>query len=430
MNAHMARHALIGGLAASLLALASYDVSAGLAVMAGLTLPIAFVLHVRAVDSERRLLFAIFLAAVAARAVVAITAEYGASFGFFSVDNHRYAKFGWQLAEHWAGRAAFPDELNGPIGYYRWNALIFTLVGHVPLAPALGNAVVGGLSALLAHSLAREIAGPRAAAWAAGLAAFWPSLVLWSSLNLKDSLAILSILLLLRGAQKLQVGVSALGLALGAAGFLLLAQLRDYLVLIAAVAVGVAWLAARLRAAPLMTGTLLLASAVVIGLVGGVQELGVSTGLETIDEARGQLAIGASAYHGDADVSTAWGALRFLPVGVGYFLLAPAPWQLLNARHVLTLPEMLLWYALLPSVVLGIASSLRERFAVALPVASFSLLVTVSYALVEGNLGTAYRHRAQVLVLFLVFAGVGIEARSRRRSAAVEPELAAQGAPA
>jgi len=166
------------------------------------------------------------------------------------------------------------------------------------------------------------------------------------------------------------------------------------------------------------------------GVLSTAQELAVQTGLESIDEARGHLAIGASAYHGDADVSTASGALRFLPVGVGYFLLAPAPWQLLNARHVLTLPEMLLWYALLPSVVLGIATSLRERFAVALPVASFSLLVTVSYALVEGNLGTAYRHRAQVLVLFLVFAGVGLEARRARRASAAEPALAAQGAPA
>jgi hypothetical protein len=38
------------------------------------------------------------------------------------------------------------------------------------------------------------------------------------------------------------------------------------------------------------------------------------------------------------------------------------------------------------------------------------LIVTTSYALVEGNFGTAYRHRAQIMPLFFIFAGVGIVA--------------------
>jgi hypothetical protein len=44
-------------------------------------------------------------------------------------------------------------------------------------------------------------------------------------------------------------------------------------------------------------------------------------------------------------------------------------------------------------------------------------MVTLAYALVESNLGTAYRHRAQVLMIYLIFAGLGL---AHRRSVAAE----------
>jgi len=187
----------------------------------------------------------------------------------------------------------------------------------------------------------------------------------------------------------------------------------------------------RLKASPLAVGALLIAGAVLLPSLGPVQELVEESSLESLDQLRHQLAIGGSAYHGAVDVSGPGGALRFLPIGLVYFLLAPAPWQLFNARQLLTLPEMLVWYALLPQVVMGFAIAMRRRFSAALPIATFALFVTLSYALVEGNLGTAYRHRAQVLVLFLIFGAVGLARRREARLAgkAMDPSLVA-GAPA
>jgi len=413
------------------LALLPQDFSAALVILAVLTLPIAFWLGTRGSDQEARALMWIFLAAVGVRAGVSILVDYGASFGFFALDDQRYGRLGFELARFWAGEGPYPDDLHSPIGYYVWNALIYTVVGYVPLAPTLANAVIGGLGVVLAHALARDLAGPRAARYAALLAAFWPSLVLWSSLNLKDSMAILAILLLLRGAQRMQGGISLLAFAQGALGLLVLSQLREYLALLAAIAVGLAWILPRLKASPLAVGALVLAGALLLPYLGPVQELVEENSLESLDQVRRQLAIGGSAYHGDVDVSSPGGALRFLPTGLVYFLLAPAPWQLFNLRQLLTLPEMLVWYALLPQVVTGFAIAMRRRFSAALPVATFAVFATLSYSLVEGNLGTAYRHRAQVLVLFLIFAAVGLARRAEARTAvrAVDPSVAA-GAPA
>jgi hypothetical protein len=41
-------------------------------------------------------------------------------------------------------------------------------------------------------------------------------------------------------------------------------------------------------------------------------------------------------------------------------------------------------------------------------------LLTGSYALGEGNVGTLYRHRAQAISFYLMFAAVGLELRKTR----------------
>lgn len=402
---------LAGAAIAALLSVAPPDLAVGLAVLAVLVAPVAFALGMHSHDPECRALAVAFVAAVVVRAGVGVTVAYAASPGFFALDDSFYGQVGWQMAQAWAGQGATPAEIHGARGYYVWNALLFHVLGHAPLAPVLANAAFGAFAVLLAWSLAREVAGPTAARAAAWLTALWPSLVLWSSLNLKDALAILAILSVLRGAQRLQVGVAPGGVLFVAAGFALLAQLRGYLVLVTAVAVALAFLLPKLRAAPLATGALLLGAALVLPSVGPVQDLALDNHLETLDHTRSQMATGDSAYLEDADVSTPTSALRFLPLGLVYFLLAPAPWQVWNARQMLTMPEMIAWYALLPIIVLGIIGAVRERFVASLPLLSFVLLTTLSYALVEGNLGTAYRHRAQVLVALLVFAGVGLARR-------------------
>jgi hypothetical protein len=50
--------------------------------------------------------------------------------------------------------------------------------------------------------------------------------------------------------------------------------------------------------------------------------------------------------------------------------------------------------------------------------------LTLGYALGEGNAGTAYRHRAQLLSFFLIFAAVGLESRRRVPQGLLQPTLA------
>ena len=126
-----------------------------------------------------------------------------------------------------------------------------------------------------------------------------------------------------------------------------------------------------------------------------------------------------------ADVSTVGGAVGFLPTGLVYFLLAPFPWSVTTVLQRVTLPESLVWYVLFLCVLRGSWLALRYDPRAYTVLVGVLGIVTFSYALVEGNVGTAYRHRAQVLPLFFVLAAVGLrdvwgswmEGRIRARAA-------------
>ena len=404
---------LVGAALASALALLPVDLGVALAVAAPPVALVALWLCLRGDAHVRRTLVPIFLGAFALRAAVAIVIAYAAPDGYFALDDLRYSALGQELARHWAGQGSFPEDIHGAVGYYVWDAAVFTLVGPVPLAATLLNGVLGACCSVLAWSLARAMAGETAARYAALLTAFFPSLVLWSSLNLKDALAVTAILVCVRGAQRLHERFGVGPLAAIVLGVAVLGELRGYLAFVAAAALAVAIVLPRLggRRAPVSIAAVLALGALVMVWLGPIEGLTDEASLGSLDHARRELAFGASAYQGNADISTPGTALRFLPVGLGYFLLAPAPWQVWNTRQLLTLPEMLAWYALLPRVVAGFLLAARRRFGAALPLASVALFGSISYALVESNLGTAYRHRAQVLVLFLVFGAIGLAER-------------------
>jgi hypothetical protein len=422
---------LVGAALASALAVLPDDLAIALAVACPPVALVALWLRFRGDEHERRALLPVFLAAFGLRVCVAIAIAYAAPDGYFALDDQRYSALGQELARHWAGQAPYPEDIHGAMGYYLWNAAIFFLVGPVPLAPTFLNGALGAGCTVLAWSLARAIGGERAARYAALLTAFFPSLVLWSSLNLKDVLAVAAILVCVRAAQRLDARLRVGAIAAIVVGLSVLGELRGYLALVAAAALAVGIVVPRLggRHAPVSIATALALGALVMVWVGPIEGLGDEASLGSLDRARRELAFGASAYQGDVDISTPSTALSFLPVGLSYFLLAPAPWQVWNSRQLLTLPEMLAWYALVPQVVAGFLFALRRRFGASLPLASFALFGTLSYALVESNLGTAYRHRAQVLVLFLVFGAIGLAQRKRAASPGVLPRAVAESAP-
>jgi hypothetical protein len=138
--------------------------------------------------------------------------------------------------------------------------------------------------------------------------------------------------------------------------------------------------------------------------------------LDKIQNSRMDLARSAdSGFNEDADVSTAQGAIETIPLGLAYLMLAPFPWQLGSLRQTITLPEVLVWWALIPFMVSGIIFSVKHKLRTAFPILFFALTLTLAYSVFQGNVGTAYRQRTQIQVFLFMFIAVGWELWKEKR---------------
>ena len=142
--------------------------------------------------------------------------------------------------------------------------------------------------------------------------------------------------------------------------------------------------------------------------------------LERIQVSRQDLAQSADSGFGeDLDVSTTEGAISAVPIGLLYLMFAPFPWEMSNFRQVITLPEVLLWWAMMPLLASGLWYAIGKRLRSSVAVLVFSLMLTLAYSIFQGNVGTAYRQRTQIQVFLFIFIAVGItlyrEGRENRK---------------
>jgi hypothetical protein len=114
-----------------------------------------------------------------------------------------------------------------------------------------------------------------------------------------------------------------------------------------------------------------------------------------------------SGFAKDVDVGTTAGALTAIPIGFIYLMFAPFPWQLASLRQGLALPEMVIWWLSFPLLILGLWYAIKHRLRDISPILIFTTMLTLAYSLFQGNVGTAYRQRSQLLVFYFIFVAVG-----------------------
>jgi 4-amino-4-deoxy-L-arabinose transferase-like glycosyltransferase len=292
------------------------------------------------------------------------------------------------------------------------------------LAVQFASAVLGAATAPLiyfcAHHIFRNV---RAARLSAVFVAFYPSLVLWSSQGLKDGPVVFLLALSMLATLRLAERFSVKHLLILVVGMFGIHSMRFYIFYMMAAAVGGALLigrsqlSARSVARQAVIAALLGLSMTYMGVLRtATSQLEAFGNLDAVQNSRHDLARSADSGFGeDVDVSTTGGALATIPLGMIYLLFAPFPWQLTNLRQSITFPEMLVWWASFPMLAVGLWFTLKHRLRQALPILIFTAMLTLAYSVVQGNVGTAYRQRSQLLVFYFIFASVGfILARESR----------------
>jgi hypothetical protein len=385
-------------------------------------------LAVRVLSSgDREWMRNLMLAALMLRLAAATAFAMFPSLRLFHEDADGYEGIGLQLAAVWQGLAPpFPFQVPNPGFYYLSGVLNFVFGRYLPVLSYF-NCIVGTLLPFFVYRLAVQFFHPAVGRLSAMLIAFMPSMILWSSVALKDVLITLLLVIALSACVSLRrrVSLSAiLGILLPV---LAIQSIRFYMVYFLGFAIMVSLLLD--RGMSILTGIykqlfVVVAAVALFALLGVTERREADLNYFTLEYAsnyRHGMAISAkSGFDADVDISTPGSALAYLPVGIAHLLWAPFPWQLTSLRPLLAAPETILWWLLFPATFRGIVFAIRRRFGATSALIIFSATLTCAYSLIHGNVGSAFRQRAQILVFLFVFCAAGIYIK-RLRKAGVDP---------
>lgn len=377
--------------------------------------------------NDKEFLLKVFLIGLVLRILSAIFINVFKLQEFFGPDSFTYDWLGEHLSNYWLGNLweNHPDVLKAQdtsksgFGINYIVGCIYLLTGRNPLAVQFFCAVVGAATAPVAYLCSMEIfSNKRVSRTCAWITALCPSLVLWSSQALKDGLIIFLLVLSVFFVIQLQKKFNYFTFVILMFSLVGIITLRFYIFYMLVVAiVGCFAVGKPLNPVSILRRLVIL---LVIGLalstLMGERATDLDQfNLEKVQMTREDLARGNAGFGKDLDVSTPVGALTALPIGFLYLMLAPFPWQLSNLRQAITLPEMLLWYASIPFLISGLWYSIKQKLRDSIAILLFTMMLTVAYSLYQGNVGTAYRQRAQIQIFHFMFIGVGFTLWQERK---------------
>ena len=327
--------------------------------------------------------------------------------GLWAPDAYFYDDEAQQLASFWAGHAAIGPSLSpGKEGWPYALAGLYSAFGHFPVTGLIVNAAACALLVSVAAATARRLGGPvRAAAW---LTALLPSFLLWGSLLLREALAWLALSLVMYALMGILKPITVR---------------RDWIVFFAALT---ALLSLRGSVAFVIGGASVLAATLVSrrGWVVAVMTVAITLALA------GPFANQYSAIIGAVDLqqlnasrlalfatasTSGYAVTAFANVGsvvsalpdlVARALFGPFPWEW-PALGPAFAADAIVWLCLLWMSWRGWRGTPDRRRTILVIIPAALLLLVL--ALTSGNYGTLGRLRAEVAVILIPLASMGLD---------------------
>jgi len=381
------------------------------------------ILIIRRYTQESDFLINIFLVALFARVLVGTITHVFELNEFFGGDSLTYDYLANRLVEYWMGHVSNDDVMTLRAistsqpgwGMVYLTGIIYMICGPNLLAGQFFCALIGAATAPMVYVCSFEIfKNHRVSKISAILVALFPAFIVWSSQLLKDGLIIFLLVLTMTMVLKLQKKFNYSSIIILAFCLFGILALRFYIFYIVGVAVAGSFIigsASSIKS--IVRGFIsLVFIGVVLIYIGALQSAGSSfekygsmerMQLSRLDNARSA----NSGFNEDIDISTPMGALEAAPLGFAYLMFAPFPWQISNFRQAITLPEMLVWWFSIPFLISGLWFTIKTKLRTSISVLLFSLMLTLAYSVFQGNVGTAYRQRAQIQVFLFMFIAVG-----------------------
>lgn len=386
-----------------------------------LTFMTAAVIYRRIAEPDNAFLAYLFIGCMLMRCYLSVlltnVAFLDDHWGYVSGDDRLYTLTGLEvLQEIKSGKFFYRVLFFGRNLYTYLLAIFYSIFDFSLVTSKFINCYIGSIIPLAAYLLSMRLAKDRRAAKTASLiCAFYPSLVFWSTHNLKEPLIIITMLLGLRLLIKTfsrQLTIADMAVYIIFSAMSINAQvLYAYQIGIITFAIVFNYCSKPARWACVLS----LAVAVILFISNYYI---TSKFIHFISNHQWFMAVtDRSGYYfytqGLVNNGLSGPGEVFLLAsiyfrGLGYFLFAPFPWNINSLPQFLVQPQIILWYVLVTLAAVGFINSLRRRFALTLAVFLYIFIGISFWALTEGNVGAAFRHRDHFAAIVFIYAAIGI----------------------
>ncbi len=341
-----------------------------------------------------------------------------------SLDHRRYDTEGvWVMNAMSYGDFALKSWIDD--GWFQFVGLIYFLLWPSPFLVQLINITLSVLTVIPLFLMVRELnADIRVQRFYAVLIAFFPSIMFWSTLMLKDAAGILAVALVVYGVFVLRQRFSVWALLGLLAGLVVFVGTRTYLFMVVVMLMPAAFLLfpagkSRLPWRAIILPALIGLAPMAIGygyFASGEFQRSMYFDIEYINYIRGSMAVGSGSMFTDGDHT--WGrgigSDIWLAVTTLFAIFVPVnPFELANVRQLAALPFVAMMFYLFPFIVRGIRYMWRMRRLTA-PIMIIATGVLAVYVGGTSNTGALFRWTAQVMPYFLL--AVALSAFTRPRS--------------
>jgi hypothetical protein len=375
-------------------------------------------------------LMVILLLAFVLRSFLAVASSLGRLVpALYTLDAEEYDRLGQLVVTGWrsgtpASHALF-SSLNVKVYAYLCAAVYYAL-GHSPLTMKILNCFAGTLMVYNTFRITQKLHNEKTATRVALLLAVFPSLVFWTSQNFRDALVFYlisqiiywSILWAERGGLRWPALLFLLSLPL------LLLRIYIGLLTVLCIVLTGGYHLARSR------GHLLKPVVYIVSLIGLVAVIYFSRSVSasaivwdmTADKLamlRDRLAVHGATNFASVQYDSWLDVIKSAPWLSLYFLLSPFPWQMSNPVQALASIENLLFWGFLLLSALQTGRLLRAGAARIFFMLLFIAGAVILFGLVEGNVGTGYRHKMHVIPYIMAIGCIFLsEHRARKRQVA------------
>lgn len=339
--------------------------------------------------------------------------------GFFG-DSALHTVRGWWVEQYLEGKPLnqiVHNVLNNPYGhsgYLYILAFFYFLFGFSPISVTLINCAASVATGIILYYIVKEISGTPAARIACCLAIFFPSLVLWSIINLKDSVFIFLTVSAFWCFIKFLKIKRIIYLIILLTVLVLQNTIRKYTLI---PSLGVFLFGLLLATKKKRDIIFLICILILLNIFFFKFDLR-QFAIRLIEYHRGVISSGGFTYR----IFDNWfylpnsqaGKLTNLEISVGFlkswfhFFLEPFPWKVSSSLSVISLPQILLWYALLPFALIGVFFNLNGNIRQSVVFIIYFFVFGSILALSGGNIGTDFRFRDLLTPIVIIFSSIGI----------------------